>query len=183
MGTWPGYPKPEDFIVDVGVITVGGVAAAWSATVDGLQFDPGKEVRMVEFDGKSSDIEGMHRTIRYKAKLSGKIKRNGPDMMLDFEPGSESDGSSGSNGNTITLLDARSPWQAGDYLTDVYYIGRQQDLVMFRVYMPRAVVVSYKLATKDNDEATWDVEIAPVLPADETNLNLVPFVYQYVEES
>jgi len=140
-------------------------------------------VRMVEFDGRSSEIEGMQRTIAYDAKLSGKVKRGGPSMILDFEPGSSSDGSSGSDGNVVTLLDARSPWQEGDYLEDVYYIGRQQNLVMMWIHMPRAYVKTYKLATKDNDEATWDIELVPVLPASETNLNKVPFTYAFIAES
>ena len=180
--TWPGYKKPEDYIVDVGVITVGGVAEAWGATVDGLKWDPGKKVRMVEFDGRSSEIEGMQRTIAYDAKLSGKVKRGGPSMILDFEPGSESDGSSGSDGNVITLLDARSPWQEGMYLDDVYYIGRQQDLTVMYIHMPVAYVQKYELATKDNDEAAWDIVLVPVLPAEETNLNKVPFTYAFVPE-
>jgi hypothetical protein len=181
--TWPGYVKPEEYIVDVGVITVGGVAEAWGATVDGIQWDPGKEVRHPEWDGRSSEHEGMHRTIRYNAKLTGKIKRGGAALMLDFEPGSESDGSSGSDGNTVSLLDVRQPWETGMYLEDVYYIGRQQDQTMMRVYMPRAYVKSYKLATKDNDEATWDIELVPALLASETNINTVPFAYQYVAEA
>jgi hypothetical protein len=181
--TWPGNRVPDDDIVDVGIITVGGVAEAWGATIDGLTWDPGKKVRHPEWDGRSFEHEGMHRTVTYDSKLSGKVKRGGPEFMLDLEPGSESDGSSGSDGNVVTLLDARVPWSEGMYLEDVYYIGRQQDHVMMRVYMPRAYIKSYKMSTKDNNEAEWDIEIVPALAASETNTAKVPFAYQYVTES
>lgn len=181
--TWPGYKKPEEYIVDVGVITVGGIAEAWGATVGGLQFDPGKDVRNVPFDGKSSEIVGLHRTIKYDAKLSGKVKRGGPSLILDLEPGSSSDGSSGSDGNVVTLLDARTPWEEGDYLADVYYVGRQEDESIMYVHMPFAFVSKYKLATKDNDEGEWDIEIMPALGPDETNLNKVPFTYGFIPDT
>jgi hypothetical protein len=180
---WPGYAKPSGFVVDVGIIAVGGVAEAWGATIGGLQWDPGKKVRHPDWDGRSSEVEGMHRTIGYDAKLSGKVKRGGAGL-LDFEPGAESDGSSGgSSGNTITLLDVRTPWAAGMYLEDVHYLGRQQDGTILLINMPRAYVKTYKLATKDNEEGEWDIEIVPVLSASETNMNKVPFTYGIVDEA
>lgn len=181
--TWPGYAKPEEYIVDVGLITVGGIAEAWGATVGGLKWEPGKKVRGVEFDGKSNEIVGLQRTIKYDAKLSGKIKRGGPSFILDLEPGSSSDGSSGSSGNVVTLLDARTPWEQGDYLADVYYIGRQEDQKIMYVYMPFAYVEKYALATKDNDEAEWDIDIVPCLGPDETNINKIPFSYGFVDDN
>lgn len=175
--TMPGYAVPDDAIVDVGVIAVGGVAAAWAATEGGLTWDAGKKVRHVEYDGRSFEHEGLHRTTGYDAKLSGKIKRG---FTTDFEPGSTSDGSSGSDGNVVSLLDARLPWSEGDYLADVYYIGQQQDQTIFRIHMPLAYVKTYKLVTKDNDEATWDIELVPVKPASDTNPYSPPFTYQIV---
>lgn len=180
---WPGYRKPEDFLTDVGVIAIGGSTEAWGATVDGIQFDPGKEVRTVEFDGRSSEQEGQQRTIRYNAKLTGKVKRGGASTILAFEPGSSASDGSDSNGNEVTLLDARSPWQTGMYLENVNYIGRQSNLEVMHVFFERAYVKTYKLVTKDNDEGTWDIEIIPVLPASETNLNKVPFRYRFIPDA
>ncbi len=180
--TMPGYAVPDSAIVDVGVIAVNGVAAAWAATEGGLTWDPGKKVRHVEWDGRSFEHVGMHRTTGYDAKLSGKIKRG---FTTDFEPGSSSDGSSGSDGNVVTLLDARLPWSEGYYLTDVYYIGQQQDQVIFRVHMPLAIVTEYKLVTKDNDEGVWDVTIKPVKSAESSTTDPYspPFTYQLVAAS
>lgn len=182
--TWPGYTKPTGYLVDVGVIAVNGSAEAWGASVGGLTWDPKKVVRHPEWDGRSSEIEGMHRTIRYEPTLSGKIKRGGASFLMDLEPGSESDGSSGtSDGNTVTLLDLRTPWTEGMYLENVTYLGRQQDGNILLIHMPRAYVKSYKLATKDNDEGEWDVDIIAVLAASETNVNAVPFTYGEVDEA
>jgi hypothetical protein len=175
----PGYAVPDDAIVDVGVIAVGGVAAAWAATEGGLSWDPGKKVRGVEYDGKSFEHAGLLRVTGYDAKLSGKVKRG---FTTDFEPGSSSDGSSGSDGNVVTLLEARLPWTENMLLADVYYIGQQQNQVIFRIHMPLAYVKMYKLVTKDNDEGVWDIEIVPV----KTSASAVsdpyspPFTYQLV---
>jgi len=179
---WPGYRKPEEFLVDAGLIMVGGISSAFGATVGGISWDPGKDVRSIPFDGKSSEQVGLQRTLKYDAKLSGKIKRGGPAFLSALEPGSSSDGSSGSDGNVVTLLDARTPWVEGDYLADVFYIGRQENGVIMYVRMPFAFVSKYKLATKDNDEAEWDIEIMPALGPDETNSNLIPFTYGFVDE-
>jgi len=179
--TMPAYAVPNDAPVDVGVIAVGGVVAAWAATEGGLTWDPGKKVRHVEYDGRSFEHEGLHRTTGYDAKLSGKIKRGGAALMLDLEPGSSSDGSSGSDGNMVTLLDARLPWEEGQYLEDVYYIVQQQDGLIFRVHMPLAYVKTYKLVTKDNDEGMWDIDLVPVKPASDENPYSPPFTYQYVQ--
>lgn len=181
--TWPGYTKPEGYIVDVGVITVGGVAEAWGATVGGLQWDPKKKVRHPDWDGRSFEYEGMHRTITYEPVLAGKVKRGGAAFLMDLEPGSESDGSSGtSSGNTVTLLAARTPWTTGMYLEDVHYLGRQQDGNILLINMPRAHVRSYKLATKDNDEGEWEIEIVPV-GVDGDPVDKVPFTYGEVDEA
>jgi hypothetical protein len=179
---WPGYRKPEEFIVDTGLIMVGGIAEAWGATIGGIKWDPGKDVRSIPYDGKSSEQVGLQRTLKYDAKLSGKVKRGGPEFIMDLEPGSSSDGSEGSSGNVVTLLDARTPWVEGDYLQDVYYIGRQEDEQIMYIHMPFAYVSKYSLQTKDNDEAEWDVELVPALGPDETNSNKIPFTYGFVAE-
>jgi len=171
------YSKPTGFIVDVGFIVVGDNLEAIGATVGGIKWDPKKTVREVEFDGKSGPIAGMQRTIKYEPTLSGKIKRGGGDFISILEPGSESDGSSGSDGNVITLLDARTPWTVDMMLENVYYVGRQEDGDTFYVHFPFAYVSKYSLQTKDNDEGEWDVEIIPCLSDTETNINKVPFNY------
>lgn len=179
--TMPGYVVPVDAIVDVGVLAIGGVAAGWSPTDGGLTWDPGKKVRHPDWDGRSFEHEGMHRTTGYDAKLTGKLKRG---FTLDFEPGAESDGSSGSDGNVVTLLDARLPWSEGMYLEDIYHICQQQDGLIYRLKFRRGYVKDYKLVTKDNDEGVWDVTIVPVKPADEIQTPYgVPFTYQLVTPS
>ena len=131
------YSKPTGFIVDVGFIVVGDNLEAIGATVGGIKWDPKKTVREVEFDGKYGPIAGMQRTIKYEPMLSGKIKRGGADFISLLEPGAESDGSSGSDGNVITLLDARTPWTVDMMLENVYYVGRQEDGDTFYVHFPR----------------------------------------------
>ena len=78
---------PSDIIVDTGLLYAGGTGA--NGTVGsipigvsrgGLTFNPGKEVRNVEFDGKRSPVAGLDRVIGYAPAIEG--------TMIEFATGS-----------------------------------------------------------------------------------------------
>ena len=172
---FPGYAVPTQYLIDVGLITIGGKTAAWGATVGGLKFSPGNEVRHVQFDGLRSEIQLQHRNIGGAPVLSGKVLSSSEANVIRMNPGSSSDGSTL---NTITLLQSDVFWSAGDYLTDVYYIGRRQDNKVFMIHMPVAYVRKAELTTTDKNESGWDIELVPVLPSTETNISVASFTYE-----
>lgn len=171
----PSYAVPSAYLIDVGVITVGGKTAVVSATVGGLKWSPGAEVRHVQFDGLRHEIQLQHRNTGGSPVLSGKVLSSSDANVIRMHPGSSSDGSTM---NTITPLAANTFWVAGDYLTDVYYIGRRQDGKAFMVHMPKAYIRKAEVATTDKNESGWDVEIVPVLASTETDLAKVPYTYE-----
>src|SRR5574337_953607 len=121
---FPGYVKPSDLMIDAGVLYVGATPAGMGATRGGIKFDPGATMRNVPFDGKTTDIAGLDRITDYNAKITGKmIDLSGPSLQ-QLHPGSTSS-DSGSE-HIVTPIDATVMLSAGDYLTDVTWIGRAQ---------------------------------------------------------
>lgn len=172
---FPGYAVPEKYLIDVGLITIDGKTAAWGATVGGLKFSPGTEVRHVQFDGLRSEIELQHRNVGGSPVISGKVLSASDANVIRMHPGSYSDGSTM---NTITMLQSDVFWQAGDYLDDVYYIGRRQDNKVFMVHFPKAYVRKAEFSTTDKNETGWDIELTAVLPSTETNISQASFTYE-----
>lgn len=172
---FPGYAVPDKYLIDVGVITIGGKTAAWGATVGGLKFASGLEVRHVQFDGLRAEIQLQHRYTGGSPVISGKVLSASDANVIRMHPGSSSDGSTM---NTITLLQNDVFWSAGDYLTDVYYIGRRQDNKVFMIHMPVAYVRKAEFTTTDKNETGWDIELVPVLSSSETNISEVPYTYE-----
>src|SRR5688572_5276840 len=140
---FPGYDKPEEYAVDAGVLKVGGTTVGIGATVGGLTFEPGKEYRNVEFDGKTTDIAENDRVISYNSTISGDMLELSSAALMRYEPGASSDGSSGTN--TITPIDATVFLAQGDYLTDVYFVLRRSDNKTIRVRFAKALIQRYSM--------------------------------------
>src|SRR5690242_20002648 len=104
---FPGYAVPSQYLIDVGVITIGGKTVAWGATVGGLKWSPGNEVRHVQFDGLRAEIQLQHRNTGGSPVLSGKVLSSSDANVIRMHPGSSSDGSTM---NTITPLQSDVFW-------------------------------------------------------------------------
>lgn len=179
---WPGYLAPDasadPFLIDAGVLTIGGVAVGdiIGPSRGGFTFDPGMELREVEFDGKSSPTIENHRVIKWDSHLKGKIIGAKSAMIMKYLPGSASDGSSGGSGNTITPIAARQLFTANEYLSEVYLIGNRTDGQLIRIYFPYAMVVKWSIAGADNNEWETDIDIQAVNP--KATPNICPFTIQ-----
>jgi len=172
---FPGYAVPTQYLIDAGLLTIGGNTVTWGATVGGLKWQPGNEVRHVQFDGLRAEIQGQHRNTGGSPVISGKVLSSSDANVIRMHPGSSSDGSST---NTITPLQSDVFWQSGAYLTDVYYVGRRQDGKVFMIHAPVCYVRKAELSTTDKNESGWDIEIVPVLPEDTDNISAAPYTYQ-----
>jgi len=170
---FPGYVAPTNLMIDAGVLYVGASPLGMGATRGGIKFDPGAEMRNVPFDGKTTDIAGLDRVTAYNAKFTGKmIDLSGPSLQR-LNPGSTSS-DSGSE-HIITPIDATVMLAAGDYLTDVKWIGRAQTGGTVEVLFAHAIVEKFSVSGTDKAEAEVDISIKAVLAATETNLNACPF--------
>lgn len=173
---FPGYAAPTGFVVDAAVLLVG--STPMGASDGGITFNPGREVRHVEFDGKTSEIAGLHRVTAYGPTITGRFKDLSGAAILRYEPGSTSDGSST---NLFTMKPARDFWVTGDYLAAVKLKGNRtpvggvtKALVVNFAY---AYVQSYQIITLDKDEADVELTLIGVLAPGATDLELCPYTY------
>jgi hypothetical protein len=177
---FPGYVAPKGFGVDAGVLYVGTSPVGMGATEGGLTFDPGKEIGHPTFDGMTSEIAGLHRVLDYSAnKISGDMLDLSGTAIGRYEPGSASDGSTGTN--TITPIDATVFLAQGNYLRGVTYIGRRSDGKTIQVYMDWALIKKYTVKSAPKKEMLVSIEITAVLAPTETNLNKCPYVWREVD--
>jgi hypothetical protein len=175
--SFPGYVKPTDVMVDAGVLyrrdPDGASLIGVGPTRGGLKFNPGKTIRNIEFDGKTTSIAGLDRITEWNSEITG--------MMIDFsaenfgmyEPGNTS-GSSGS-ALRISPLQATEFLAEGAYIYDLLWIGRAQDNRIKVVGFPCALVSQYDISAEDKSEAGGNVTFQARLPVDATNINECPF--------
>ena len=169
---FPGYSAPTAFVIDAGVLLVGSTVIG--STLGGIKFDDGKVYRHVEFDGKTTDIAGLHRITEYNATLSGQLLDLTDAAISRYNPGSTSDGSAN---NLFTMKPAREFLVTGDYLTNVKFVGQQSDgsNETFVITFPRALVEKVSFKTNDKNEGLIDIVIKAVLDIGATDLELAPF--------
>lgn len=170
--SFPGYSAPAAFVIDAGVLLVGSTPIG--ATRGGVAFDPGISYRHVEFDGKTTDIAGLHRITEYAPTLSGDLLDLTDAAIGRYFPGSSSDGSSN---NLFTMKAARAFLVTGDYLTNVKFVGSQSDGAAETIVITfaRALVEKATFKTNDKDEALVSVTLRAVLDVNATNLEAAPF--------
>jgi len=171
--SFPGYVKPQRVGLDAGVFYLAGVGMG--ATMGGASWDPGREVRNIPFDGKTSNIVGLDRVLDYsKNKLTTTMLDFSGAALMRYEPGSTSDGSAS---NTITPIDAQTIFVAGDYLQNLEWIGRTSDGGAMYLKMAWALVQKYTVKSADKDEVKAAIEITAMLSDTETDLNKCPYVW------
>lgn len=181
MSAFPGYVKPADNWLDTGVIYARddeSVFFGWGATRGGINFDPAKEVRNIPFDGKTSDIEGLDRVLRYAPVLTFNVIDLSLAMLGRLEPGSTTD-SSGSSSRVVPI-NATVIFSANAYTKDVLWISRTRDDGRIAVVaIPRGLVKASKYTAAPDNETEVAVEIMAVIPADATDINVAPYRYFY----
>lgn len=169
---FPGYSAPSAVVLDAGVLMVGSTVIG--ATRGGMTFDPGMQLRHVEFDGKTTDIAGLHRIVEWNATISGDVLDTTDAAIGRYFPGSTSDGSSD---NLFTMKAARDFFVTGDYLTDFKFKGQQTDGTTENLIITfaRALVESASFKTNDRDEGVWTIKVKAVLDINAADLEAAPF--------
>jgi hypothetical protein len=176
--SFPGYVKPTEAMIDAGVLylrdpddslTLVGIGPSRG----GLTFNPNREMRNVEFDGKTAMIDGLDRVLRTNPQLSGGLIDFSRKSLGYYEPGSSS-GDSGSVGR-VSPIDATVFLEAGAYLKDVLWISRNQDNSITAYGMPRALVTEYEVVGEQDNETIANVTIEARIPRGATNINVAPY--------
>lgn len=177
--TFPGYVKPSEILIDVGVLYgrlsgYGSALLGVGATRGGLTFNPGRELRNVPFDGKMADIEGLDRFIGSSPTLTGNLLDFSRKSLGIFDPGSTS-ADSGSMARIQPL--SNSVFLGADaYIKDLLWIRRMKDSTLIDVIgLARALVSQYEEVGEEKNEVIASVTIAGRVPADATEIEGVPY--------
>lgn len=169
---FPGYVAPTAFVVDAGVLLLGSTPIG--ASRGGIAFDPGITYRHVEFDGRTTEIAGLHRIVEYNATLKGEFLDLSDAAIARYFPGSTSDGSSN---NLFTMKSARDFLVTGDYLTNLKFVGQQSDGATENIIITfaRCLVKEPSFKTNDRDEGLFSVTFQAVLDINASDLEAAPF--------
>jgi hypothetical protein len=158
---------PDDLVLNVAVLYVGGSIVGTTASgtkfglsKGGLDFDPGRKDREIEFDGKRAPIAQLEYPIDYDARIKGKIIQFGSEQIAYLEPGATL------NGDEYTPKSADTLYAEGDYLEDVMAVWVRGNGGLFVVKFPVARVVMYKVDSKDKQEAEISIDLKAFLALD-----------------
>lgn len=153
-----GYTSslPTDVLLDSGTLYIGN--SVFAATRGGLQFNPNKEMRNIEFDGKRTAIKGLDRTTSVAPVISGTVIELAPTDISTIEPGATSaspvSGTTRYTGKVMGTL-----YASGDYLSDVRCIWERGSGGYVQIRFASAIMKSYQMSGTDNEEATIQIEI------------------------
>lgn len=177
--SFPGYTKPTEAMIDAGVLYLRSpdtsTLIGMGPSRGGLTFNPGKEMRNVEFDGKTTEIEGLDRVLRYNSTLSGGLIDFSRKSLGYYEPGSTS-----ADSGSVTRIEPIASTvflTAGAYLKDVLWISRNQDNRIKVVGFARALVNEYEVVGEQDNETIANVTIMAKLPSSVTDINQCPYRY------
>ncbi len=166
----------EDMLVDAGILyvddpAVPGTPMLLGASVEGFTFDPGKEFRETEFDGRRSPVVGGHRLTGYQSLISGTMLEFSDAQIPIYEAGAIKD-----VGPPIKFT-PKAPgafFAEGDYVANLWLFLQRGTSGYEKIAFGHAICRKYTLVSKDKDEVKVAVEfLGCVLPA---NLGDAPYV-------
>jgi hypothetical protein len=171
---------PPDILKDSGVLYVGNNPMGVSR--GGLTFDPKKEIRNVDFDGKKSPVMGLDRVSKHAPVFSGTMLEFDNTDVGFYEPGI-TDGVTGVATGVMTPIDAGQLFVAGNYLTNLRLIfARANDSGYVQIRFPRALCTKYSLVGKDSEEPEVSCEFEARLDMSVSGADLgdAPYVIEYL---
>jgi hypothetical protein len=152
----------------------------FGVSVGGLSFEPEIEWRHIEFDGKRSDIEGLHRVTNRTGRIKGTFLIEWPTHIPLIEPGAtQSPGGTWTPKAASTLLEPDS-----DYLQGVKLVATKPGTnKLVEVGFTRALVTkwSWKMTDKGEHQLA-DLEIVAVLDATRAaaSTDTAPYTYKEI---
>lgn len=139
-----------------GVLMIGSTYLGVSK--GGVTFDPGREIRQVEFDGLVSPIVGNDRVVGWRPTISGTFLEASDANLAKLEFGVALVGAT--QPKIITPLPANTYLvKATHYVADARLIVDRGDGTMIAYHFPYGVVASYTYKTNDKGEGEFSVTI------------------------
>ena len=169
---------PDDCLLDSGVFFLD--ATPIGVTRGGTRFDPGKEVRNIEYDGKRSNVAGLDRITMYNSTLGATLIEFGStdsgNQISRLEQGSSTDDSGGESSpmgtvKTYTPKAAGAFFTAGEYAANLRVVFERSGGGYAAVHFPIAFVARYSIQSQDKNEAGIDAEFHARLSAADADTN------------
>lgn len=176
----------DNLVLNVMVLYVNGTLVGavadgdkFGLTKGGVDFDPGRKDRDVEFDGKRGRVAGLEYPIDYESVMKGKIITFGAAQIGYLESGATSDVAG--EQTTYTPKPCGELYAEGDYLTDVLGVCERGDGGMVVVKFAVGRVTKWKLDTKDKQEAELDFEIHAYISDEDAQESTDKAPYQLID--
>jgi hypothetical protein len=151
---------PNDILLDSGLLRITEVPFGISR--GGLNFDPGKKMEQMKFDGQRSALAGFDRVIEFAPKITGKFIPFGTGSIPQLDAAgigsftASGAGSKSSGSYTPVSGSSYLSIAAGQYLTGLTLTFPRGAGGYASVVFPMALCTSYKIAGKDQSEAEID---------------------------
>lgn len=171
-----------DVVWDHGDAYVGNTY--WGTSRGGLRFSSNKEVLYPEHDGMSAQVEGLHRTGGWDARISGTFFFSRDDRLKWLEPGLQVTAPGGNVTSRKLPKDARELYDRLDYIEDLRMVGYGITAAgaenIEQVRFPKALCTTYEIVGQDKDVWIVTAEFVAVLDKDDAavNPNQCPFVFE-----
>lgn len=172
---------PTDTLLNMGILerTISAVSTKIGVTAGAPDFDPGIDLRDIEFDGKRYRLKGLTRRVGFKPVMKGTLiefgsATTGKQIQL-LEPGSSTNTVTGTE--TITPKPTGALYAAGDYVTDLRWIFDRAGGGYACIYFPFALCTKWSLKGQDKQEAQVSFEFEAVGdPA--AGLDIAPYLIE-----
>lgn len=170
---------PANVLLDVAVLSreIASTVTPFGVSRGGMSFNPNKEMRNVEFDGKRAPIAGLDRVTGFKPTIEGTFIQLGTAQIDDLEPASSVATSTGTPSTfTITPYDASTLIAVGDLITNLRMRYNRLGGGYVDIIFPTAICTQYEVSGQDNNEAEVKATFeARQTPTDGTTTDDAPY--------
>lgn len=142
---------PDDILLDSGVLLLDGDPIGVSR--GGLRFNPGIEIRELDYDGRKAPVVGGDRIAFRRPVISGTMLQAGEADFNRYEPGGATP--------DVTPKPQGVMFVEGDYLTDLALVFKRGNGGTCTITFPFAICKQYEVVGQNQSEA----EIAVVFEA------------------
>jgi hypothetical protein len=175
---------PDDVLLNTGVLYKGTEANDGRTPIGvsrgGLTFNPNKEVRNIEFDGKRAKISGLDRVIDVNPVIEGTFIQLGTVQIPIFETGVTTAAGSGNVTTDHTPQNADLLYGPEDYINNLTLVFQRQAGGFVQVRFYQAVVSTYNWAGTDKSEAeiraTFEARLPEAMAA--SNSDQLPYIIE-----
>ena len=175
---------PADVLLNTGVLYKGNAAndgqTPFGVSRGGLTFNPNKEVRNIEYDGKRAKVAGLDRVIDVNPVIEGTFIQLGTSQIPIYESGVATSAGSAPVTTKHVPQDADLLYGTSDYIDNLRLVYARQSGGFVQVRFYQALVTQYSWAGTDKSEAeiraTFEARLTAAMAA--SNSDQLPYIIE-----